>query len=181
MAHPDSLRHRRFRMTGSGPHAPRGTAGRGPNWDRGPGAGYAGAARSGTTRHRRPWAQPGPPAVDGPRSLRFDARAPRHRRPRDHTGTAGCGRADGATRRCSTSRAHPAVLTQRGLRAGSTWEPRGASGRVDQVGSTGRERLRRSCRISELPHEHSQRLVTTNGSFCLFTARTDANLPAVID
>ena len=117
-------------------------------------------------------------AASRPRELRDNA--PRHRRPRDHSGTAGCGRADGATRRCSTSRAHPAVLTQRGLRAGSTWEPRGASGRVDQVGSTGRERLRRSCRISELPHEHSQRLVTTNGSLCLFTARTDANLPAVI-
>jgi len=72
-------------------------------------------------------------------------------------------------------------IDPQGLRAGSTWEPRGASGRVDQVGSTGRERLRRSCRISELPHEHSQRLVTTNGSLCLFTARTDANLPAVID
>ena len=53
MAHPDSLRHRRFRMTGSGPHAPRGTAGRGPNWDRGPGAGRAGAARRWTTWHRR--------------------------------------------------------------------------------------------------------------------------------
>ena len=87
-------------------------------------------------------------AASRPRELRDNA--PRHRRPRDHSGTAGCGRADGATRRCSTSRAHPAVLTQRGLRAGSTWEPRGASGRVDQDGSTGRERLRRSCRISEL-------------------------------
>ena len=106
--------------------------------------------------------QPGS-AASRPRELRDNA--PRHRRPRDHSGTAGCGRADGATRRCSTSRAHPAVLTKRGLRAGSTWEPRGASGRVDQDGSTGRERLRRSCKISELPHEHSQRLVTTNGSF----------------
>jgi hypothetical protein len=85
MAHPDSLRHRRFRMTGTEPHAPRGTAGRGPNWDRGPGAGHAGAARSGTTRHRRPWAQPGPPAVDGPRRLCVDACASRHRRPRDHS------------------------------------------------------------------------------------------------
>jgi len=78
-------------------------------------------------------------AASRPRELRDNA--PRHRRPRDHSGTAGCGRADGATRRCSTSRAHPAVLTQRGLRAGSTWEPRGASGRVDHVGSTGREPL----------------------------------------
>ncbi len=128
-----------------------------------------------------------PPAAGPNRVLRVASRpwelrdnAPRHRQPRDHTGTVGCGRADGATRRCSTSRAHPAVLTQRGLRAGSPWEPRGASGRVDQTGSTGRERLRRSCMISELPHEHSQRLVTTSGSLCLITARTDANLPAVI-
>ena len=35
-------------MTGNEPHAPRGTAGRGPNWDRGPRAGHAGAVRSGT-------------------------------------------------------------------------------------------------------------------------------------
>ncbi len=45
------------RMTGTDPHAPRGTAGRGPKWDRGPRAGHAGAARRCTTRHRRPWAQ----------------------------------------------------------------------------------------------------------------------------
>ena len=43
-------------MTGTEPHAPRGTAGRGPNWDRGPGTGHAGAARRCTMRHRRPWA-----------------------------------------------------------------------------------------------------------------------------
>jgi hypothetical protein len=118
-------------------------------------------------------------AASRPRELRDNAH--RHHRPRDHTGTAVCGRVDGATRRCSTSRAHQAVLIQRRLRAGSAWEPRGASDRrVDLTGSTGRERLRRSCKISELPHEHSQRLVTTNGSICLFTARTDANLPMVI-
>jgi hypothetical protein len=36
-------------MTGTEPHAPRGTAGRGPNWDRGgPRAGHAGAVRSNT-------------------------------------------------------------------------------------------------------------------------------------
>ena len=35
-AQPDSLRHQQLRMTGTEPHAPRGTAGRGPNWDRGP-------------------------------------------------------------------------------------------------------------------------------------------------
>jgi hypothetical protein len=79
-------------------------------------------------------------AVSRPRELRDNA--PRHGRPRDHTGTAGCGladyAADGATRRCSTSRAHLAVLTQRGLRAGSTLEPRGASGRVDQTGGAGK-------------------------------------------
>ncbi len=72
-------------MTGTEPHAPRGTAGRGTNWDRGPCAGHAGAARRCTKRHRRPWAQPGPPAVDGPRRLRVDACASRHRRPRDHS------------------------------------------------------------------------------------------------
>ena len=72
-------------MTGTEPHAPRGTAGRGTSRDRGPCAGHAGAARSGTTRHRRPWPQPGPPAVDGPRRLCVDACASRHRRPRDHS------------------------------------------------------------------------------------------------
>ena len=82
---PDSLRHRRLRMTGTEPHAPRGTAGRGPNWDRGPGAGHAGAARRCTKRHRRLWAQPGPSAVYGPRELRVDACSSRHRRPRDHS------------------------------------------------------------------------------------------------
>ncbi len=48
-------------------------------------AGHAGAARRCTKRHRRPWAQPGPPAVDGPRRLSVDACASRHRRPRDHS------------------------------------------------------------------------------------------------
>jgi hypothetical protein len=40
-AQPDSLRHRRLRMTGTEPHAARGTAGRGSNWDRGPRADHA--------------------------------------------------------------------------------------------------------------------------------------------
>jgi len=48
-------------------------------------AGHAGAARRCTKRHRRPWAQPGPSAVDGPRRLSVDACASRHRRPRDHS------------------------------------------------------------------------------------------------
>ena len=75
-------------MSGTEPHAPQGTAGRGTNWDCWPCAGHAGAARRCTKRHRRPWAQPGPWAVDGrhgPRRLRVDACAPRHRRPRDHS------------------------------------------------------------------------------------------------
>jgi hypothetical protein len=86
-------------MTGTEPHAPRGTAGRGPNWDRGPCAGYAGAARHCTKRHRRPWAQPGPPAVDWPRRLRVDACASRHRRPRDHSWDRG---PHAGRRSCST-------------------------------------------------------------------------------
>ena len=104
-AQPDSLRHRRLRMTGTEPHAPRGTAGRGPNWDPGPSAGHAGAARRCTKRHRRLWAQPGPWAVHGPRELRVDACTSRHRRPRDPLGiageplgTAGRERAGGAAR-----------------------------------------------------------------------------------
>jgi hypothetical protein len=64
-AQPDSLRHRRLRMTGTQPHARRGAAGRGPNWDSGPCAGHAGAARRCTKRHRRLWAQPGPRACTG--------------------------------------------------------------------------------------------------------------------
>ena len=59
-------------MTGTEPHAPRGTAGRGTNWDRGPCAGHAGAARRCTKRHRRLWAQPGRRAVHGLRKLRVD-------------------------------------------------------------------------------------------------------------
>ncbi len=99
-AQPDSLRHRRLRMTGTEPHAPGGTAGRGPNWDRGPCAGHAGAARRCTTRHRRPWAQPGPSAVYGPRELHVDTCSSRHRRPRDHSWDRGlrAGRRSG----CST-------------------------------------------------------------------------------
>ena len=86
-------------MTGTEQHAPRGTAGRGPNWDRGPGAGRAGAARRCTTRHRRPWAQLGPSAVDGPRRLRVDACASRYRRPRDHSWDRG---SYAGQRTCST-------------------------------------------------------------------------------
>ena len=60
-----------------------------------------GAVRSGTVG-RGPWAQPGPPAVDGPRRLRVDACASRHRRPRDQScqflGIAGRTRAGGAAR-----------------------------------------------------------------------------------
>ncbi len=44
--------------------APRGTAGRGPNWDRRPCAGHAGASRRCTKRHRRPW----PNRDHGPRA-----------------------------------------------------------------------------------------------------------------
>jgi hypothetical protein len=67
-------------MTGTEPHASalRGTAGRGPNWDRGPRAGHAGAARRCTKRHRRLWAQPGPWAVHGPRELRVDVCSAMH-------------------------------------------------------------------------------------------------------
>jgi hypothetical protein len=65
------------------------TAGRGPNWDRGPCAGHAGAARRCTKRHRLLWAQPGPGAVHGPRELR---------RPRNPLGTSGRERFGGAAR-----------------------------------------------------------------------------------
>jgi hypothetical protein len=78
------------------PHAPRGAAGRGPNRDRGPCAGHAGAARRCTKRHRRPWAQPGPRAARGPQKLRVDACTSLHRRPRDPLGTTGRQRAGGA-------------------------------------------------------------------------------------
>ena len=132
-AQPDSLHHRRLRMTGSEPHAPRGTVGRGPNWDRGPGAGHAGAARRCTTRHHRPWAQPGPSAVYGPRRLRVDACASRHRRPRDHSWDRGpyagrrslsCSTRSGPTRLRMPTLAQPAAgpargpWVRRGMRAG---------------------------------------------------------------
>ncbi len=80
-----------LRMTGTEPHAPRGTAGRGTNWDRGPCAGHAGAARRCTpNRDHRPWTGRG-------------GFASTHA----HLGTAGretilgiagCGRAGGAAR-----------------------------------------------------------------------------------
>ena len=66
----------------------------------------------GTRRHRRPWAQPGPLAVSGPRELRVDACTPRHRRPRDPLRIAS------------------------GPRAGRTGEPRGA--RVEPGAARGR-------------------------------------------
>jgi hypothetical protein len=108
-------------MTGTEPHAPRGTAGRGTNWDRGPCAGHAGAARRCTKRHRRPWAQPGPSAVDGPRRLRVDACASRHRRPRDHSwdrgpyaGRRSCATRSGPTRLRMPTLAPPAAGPARG-------------------------------------------------------------------
>ena len=61
-AQPDSLRHRRLRMTGTKPHAPRGTAGRGPDWDRG----HFLLICSGPGRRR--WA-----ACSAPRSMRLGA------------------------------------------------------------------------------------------------------------
>ncbi len=88
-------------MTGTEPHAPRGTAGRWPNWDRGPCAGHTGASRRCTKRHRRLWARPGPWAVHGPpRELRVDTCTSRHRRPRDPFGDRGprAGRRSCATR-----------------------------------------------------------------------------------
>jgi hypothetical protein len=119
--------HQRLRMTGTEPHAPRGTAGRGPNWDRGPRAGHAGAARRCTKRHRLLWAQPGPLAVHGPRELRVDACTSRHRRPRDLLGIAGRERAGGAARLGADLRVYACVSLHRrprdpqgdrGLRAG---------------------------------------------------------------
>ncbi len=99
---PSDSRDSRFDQPCTEQHAPRGTAGRGHNWDRGPGpcAGHAGAARRCTKRHCRLWAQPGPWAVHGPRELRVDTCTSRHRRPRDHFGIAGCerARAGGAAR-----------------------------------------------------------------------------------
>jgi hypothetical protein len=126
-AQPDSLRHLRLRMTGTEPHAPRGTAGRGPNWDRWPCAGHTGAARSCTKRHRRPWAQPGPRAARGLRKLRVDVCTSRHRWPRDPLGTAGRERAGGAARLGADLRIYACVSQHRrprdpqgdrGLRAG---------------------------------------------------------------
>ena len=114
-------------MTGTERHAPRGTAGRGPNWDRGLRADHAGAARRCTKQHRRLWAQPGPLAMHGPRELRVDACTSRHRRPRDPLGIAGRKRAGGAarlgagaTRRRMHISAPPAArpFWDRGLRAG---------------------------------------------------------------
>jgi hypothetical protein len=58
-AQPDTPRHQRLRMTGTEPHAPRGTAGRGSNRDHGPRAGrgsyasahaHLGTAGSGTRK-----------------------------------------------------------------------------------------------------------------------------------
>jgi hypothetical protein len=79
-------------MTGTEPHAPLGTAGRGPNWDRG--------------RARR--GQPGW-AVHRPRELRVDSCTSRHSRPRDPLGTAGRKRAEGAARLGADQRVYACV------------------------------------------------------------------------
>ncbi len=79
-------------MTGTEPHAPRGTTGRGPNWDRGPRAGHAGAARA--------LYEAAPPAVGS-------------------TGTIGRARAAGATRRRMHISAPPAARAILGSRAAS--------------------------------------------------------------
>ena len=111
-------------MTGTEPHAPRGTAGRGTNRDRGPCAGHAGAARRCTKRHRRLWAQPW--AVHGPRELRVDACTSRHRRPRDHpwdrgprAGRRSCATRSGPTRLRMRISAPPAAGPARGPWAAS--------------------------------------------------------------
>jgi hypothetical protein len=108
-------------MTGTGPHAPRGTAGRGPNWDRGPRGGHAGAARRCTKRHRRLWAQPGSLAVHGPRELRVDVCTSRHSRPRDlfgdswpRAGRRSCATRSGPTRLRMRISAPPAAGPARG-------------------------------------------------------------------
>jgi hypothetical protein len=74
------------------------------------------------TRHRRPWAQPGPSAVYGPQRLRVDACSSRHRRPRDHSwdrglraGRRSCATRSGPTRlRMPTLAAPPAAGPARG-------------------------------------------------------------------
>jgi hypothetical protein len=76
--------------------------------------------------------------------------------PWDPLGTASFERvdADGASRRCTTPKAHPAVWTQRGLR--STWERHSTPGRVDRIGLTGLEHLCGSdCMNSEGSHGRS--------------------------
>jgi hypothetical protein len=106
-------------MTGTEPHAPRGTAGRGPNWDRGPRADHAGAARRCTSAgHRRPRDQLGPWAVRGPRrscTALYNA-APSAV---GSTGTIGRVRAAGATRRRMLISAPPAASPFLGSRAAS--------------------------------------------------------------
>ena len=82
-------------MTGTEPHAPRGTAGSGTNWDRGPRAGhgrgsYASTqARLGTAGRETLWgsrAASGPEELlDSERELRVVACTSRHCRPRDHS------------------------------------------------------------------------------------------------
>jgi hypothetical protein len=105
----DTLRHRRLRMTGTEPHAPRGAAGRGTNRDCGPCAGHAGAARRCTRRHRRPSVSPGLRAVLGPRELCVDACTSRYRRPRDPQGDRGLR----AGRRSCVTRSGPTCLRMR--------------------------------------------------------------------
>ena len=116
-------------LRGAPPAAgPTGTVGR-----RGPCAGHAGAAWRFTKRHRRLWALPGPSAVDGPRRLRVDACASRHRRPRDHSWDRGpyagrrslsCSTRSGPTRLRMPTLAQPAAgpargpWVRRGMRAG---------------------------------------------------------------
>ncbi len=79
---------------------------------------------------RVPQQSVGPNRVPQAASLPWELRdnIPRHSQPRDPLGTTGCERANGATRPFTTPKARLAVLTQQGLRAGSTWEPHSAPG-----------------------------------------------------
>ena len=133
-AQPDSLRHRRLRMTGTEPHAPRGTAGRGPNWDRGPRADHAGAVRCCTKQHRRLWALPGPLAVHEPRELRVDACTSRRRRPRDQSWDRGLRAGHSGLRAGHSTSTWPFRVTQLLRPARRPRSPCGSRGRQCQGG-----------------------------------------------
>jgi hypothetical protein len=163
-------------MTGTQPHAPKDAAGRGPNRDCGPCGRHAGAARRCTKRLRRPWAQPGPRAVRGPRKLRIDACT---------SLSVGCG-----TLRESRAASGPEELLDSGRTYASTHAYLGTAGRgtrkratqmmhaTQTMPATRPPRRPRKRRKQETWRERRRRRKRRSGRCC--ASKTSTGVPEVV-